>query len=188
MTDLFKLMLGILEVVRIVSTLFRSADQTHTSAAEIMAQVNNALCRDNQAMMFVTLFFGIIDPRSGELEFCNAGHNAPFLLRLAGDLNEISGSKGRPLGIRSASIYESGHLNLDFSDCLFLFTDGVTESMNEQNELFKEERVERILRSHVPPGPSSIIPAIMSAIIEFRGTAPQADDITMLALRRLRVA
>ncbi len=175
------------EVVHIVSTLFRPANQKHASAAQILAQVNSALCRDNKALMFVTLFIGIIDPQNGELEFCNAGHNAPFLVTRSGGLSEISGSKGRPLGIRSTSIYESGHLKLDFDDFLLLFTDGVTESMNERGELFGEERVERILRSHVPPGPTSVIPAIMSAIVQFRGASPQADDITMLALRRLSI-
>jgi phosphoserine phosphatase RsbU/P len=176
------------DVVRLVATFFRSATQNHASAAEIVGRVNSELCRDNNTLMFVTLFFGVIDPQTGELEFCNAGHNAPYLLEHAGGLTEISGAKGCPIGIRSTSIYVGGQLRLDFGDCLFLFTDGVTESMNEQGDLFREERVEQLLRSHITMGPEDVISAMTTAIWDFRRTAPQADDITMLALRRLPIS
>jgi phosphoserine phosphatase RsbU/P len=176
------------DVVRLVSTFFRSATQNHASAAEIVGRVNSELCRDNNTLMFVTLFFGVIEPQTGELEFCNAGHNAPYLLEHAGGLTEISGAKGCPIGIRNTSIYEGGRLRLDFGDCLFLFTDGVTESMNEQGDLFREERVEQLLRSHITMGPEDVISAMTTAIWDFRRTASQADDITMLALRRLPIS
>ena len=138
--------------------------------------------------MFVTLFLGVIDTQSGELEFCNAGHNPPYLLRGGGSVTQIFGAKGVPIGIRNRSNYEGGRLKLDFGDSLFLFTDGVTEATNEHGDFFKAERLEQLLQSHLVMGPEAVISATMSAICDFRRIASPADDITMLALRRLSIS
>jgi sigma-B regulation protein RsbU (phosphoserine phosphatase) len=175
------------DVVRLVSTVFRSTTLNQASPAEIINRVNHELCLDNSACMFVTLFLGVIDTQSGELEFCNAGHNSPYLLRRDGGVTQVPGAKGPPIGIRGRSRYEGGRLSLDLGDALFLFTDGVTDATNEQGDLFNEERLERLLHSHLTMGtdPQAVISAMMTAIRDFRRIASPADDITMLALRRL---
>jgi sigma-B regulation protein RsbU (phosphoserine phosphatase) len=176
------------DVVRLVSTVFRSTILNGASPAEIICRVNHELCLDNSACMFVTLFLGVIDTQSGELEFCNAGHNSPYLLHGAGGVTQVLGAKGPPIGVRSRSNYEGGQLRLDFGDGLFLFTDGVTDATNEQGDFFKEERLEQLLHSHLVMGPEAVISATMTAIRDFRRTASPADDITMLALRRLLIS
>ena len=175
------------DIVRLVSTVFRSTTLNRASPAEIISRVNHELCLDNSACMFVTLFLGVIDTQSGELEFCNAGHNSPYLLRRAGGVTQVPGAKGPPIGIRVRSRYEGGRLSLDFGDALFLFTDGVTDATNEQGDLFNEERLEQLLHSHLTMGPQAVISAMMTAIRDFRRIASPADDITMLALRRLSI-
>jgi phosphoserine phosphatase RsbU/P len=176
------------DVVRLVSTAFRSTALNHASPATIVSRVNHELCLDNSACMFVTLFLGVIDTQSGELEFCNAGHNPPYLLRAAGSVTPILGAKGPPIGLRSRSRYEGGQLTLNFGDGLFLFTDGVTDAINEQGDAFKEERIEKLLHAHLMMGPETVISAAMTAMREFRGIASPVDDITMLALRRLLIS
>jgi sigma-B regulation protein RsbU (phosphoserine phosphatase) len=176
------------DVVRLISTVFRSTALNGASPADIISLVNHQLCLDNSACMFVTLFLGVIDTQSGELEFCNAGHNPPYLLRGGGSVTQIFGAKGVPIGIRNRSNYEGGRLKLDFGDSLFLFTDGVTEATNEHGDFFKAERLEKLLQSHLVMGPEAVISATMSAIRDFRRIASPADDITMLALRRLSIS
>jgi phosphoserine phosphatase RsbU/P len=172
------------DVVRLVSTIFRFTPLQHASPAEIVGRVNHELCLDNSAAMFVTLFLGVIDMQSGELEFCNAGHNSPYLFRCAAEIMQISEAKGPPIGIRSKARYDCGRVTLELGDSLFLFTDGVTDTLNEQGDLFNETRLEELLNLHCTKSPEGMILSIMTAIREFRRSAAPADDVTMLALRR----
>jgi sigma-B regulation protein RsbU (phosphoserine phosphatase) len=147
--------------------------------------VNTELCRDNAAMMFVTMFFAMLDPRSGELSFANAGHNPPYLLG-AGGITLITGAKGRPLGTRAASTYESDLLRLEPQDTIYLYTDGVTEAFDKQDQLFGEERLESVLRAAAGAGPDRLIKQVADAVRRFSDGAPQSDDITTMALRSVR--
>jgi len=173
------------DVVRLVSARYASSGH-RISPSEIVSQVNYELCRDNDAAMFVTLFYGVIDTQTGECEFCNAGHNPPYLVRRDGSVAQVSGAKGRPVGLRNTSNYVSDRIKLEFGDSLFLYTDGVTEAINEKDELFGEEKLEQVLRSETSNTPKATISSIMTRISEFRGPAYQNDDITIFGLRRIR--
>ena len=132
-------------LVRLITRLARGADGAAPGPAEIVGMVNRELCQDNAGMMFVTLFFGMLDPKTGELRFCNAGHNPPY--RLDGKAVEaVTLGKGRPLGLRTTSNYETGGLTLAAGETLYLYTDGVTEAHNRTGELFAEQRLEAVLR------------------------------------------
>jgi sigma-B regulation protein RsbU (phosphoserine phosphatase) len=134
--------------------------------------------------MFVTLFFGMIHLDTGEVRFCNAGHNPPY--RLNGQTVEpVTAAKGRPLGVRDNSVYETGCLILAAGETLYLYTDGVTEATNRKNELFAEQRLEAVLRDGAGNKTNVIVNAVGDAIRSFVDGAPQADDITALALRRV---
>ena len=172
-------------LTRLVTRLLRRPDGGLAAPAEILTVVNGELCQDNTAMMFVTMFFAMLDPKSGELSFTNAGHNPPYLLR-GGALAPITGAKGRPLGTRANSTYESGSLRLEPHETIYLYTDGVTEAIDRQDQLFGEERLESVLRASAGGRPHELIKAVAEAIRTFAGGAPQSDDITAMAVRRVR--
>jgi sigma-B regulation protein RsbU (phosphoserine phosphatase) len=133
-------------------------------------------------MMFVTLFVGMLNTGNGELQFCNAAHNAPYRVRGSG-VDAIQGAKGLALGIMDGANYENCHLSLDSPETIYLFTDGVTEATNEANVLFSEPRLEAVLRGVAREGCESLVQAVTDAIAGFVGSAPQADDITAMAVR-----
>jgi sigma-B regulation protein RsbU (phosphoserine phosphatase) len=171
-------------LIRITTELLRSREGASAKPAEIIARVNHELCLDNNDMMFVTLFFAMIAPGSGELEFCNAGHNAPYRLNGQG-IEAIEGGKGIILGVKPDAVYATGSLSLAPGDSIYLFTDGVTEAANTQDELFSEQRLEAVLRDAAGTPAADIVNSVARAVRDFVGTALPSDDITMLALRRL---
>ena len=171
-------------LIRITTELMRARHGAAAGPAEIIARVNRELCQDNSDMMFVTLFFAMIEPATGELEFCNAGHNAPY--RLNGKTVEtIEGGKGIILGVRPDAVYTTGRLALAPGDGVYLFTDGVTEAADPADELFSEQRLEGVLRGSAGLSTADIVKSVTEAVRKFVGTALPSDDITMLALRRL---
>jgi sigma-B regulation protein RsbU (phosphoserine phosphatase) len=136
--------------------------------------------------MFVTLFFGVLDPVSGTLAYCNAGHNAPYVVSRASSAVPVRGPRGKPLGIRPTFSYETGELRLAPDACLFVFTDGITEAMDATGELFTEERLETALRSLAGEPAGAMVREVIGAVRAFAGSAPQADDIAAMALRLAR--
>jgi sigma-B regulation protein RsbU (phosphoserine phosphatase) len=171
-------------LIRITTELMRSRYGASAGPAEIIARVNRELCQDNNDMMFVTLFFAMVAPGSGELEFCNAGHNSPY--RLNGKtLEPIEGAKGIILGVRPDAVYATGRLSLAPGDCVYLFTDGVTEAADPQENLFSEQRLEAVLRAGAGFSTADIVKSVADAVRDFVGSALPSDDITMLAVRRL---
>jgi len=169
-------------VIRLVATLLRGAGGD-APPHQIMARVNEELCQDNVQGMFVTVFFGMLDAASGELRFCNAGHNVPYVLGPTGAVAPVHGTRAKPLGIRPTLGYASDTAKLEPGDCLFLFTDGITESMDGSGAFFSEERLEATLRSLAGRSPRAIIEDVLANVRAFAGTAPQSDDIAALALR-----
>jgi phosphoserine phosphatase RsbU/P len=171
-------------LIRITTELMRSRHGAAAGPAEIIARVNRELCQDNGDLMFVSLFFAMIAPASGELEFCNAGHNTPYLLRRDA-IEAIEGGKGIILGVRSEAGYTTGRLSLAPGDGVYLFTDGVTEAANLQDDLFSEPRLEAVLRANPGAASADIVRSVAEAVRDFVGGAQQSDDITMLAIRRI---
>jgi phosphoserine phosphatase RsbU/P len=174
-------------LIRITTELMRSRQGPPAGPAEIIARVNRELSQDNSDMMFVTLFFAMVAPESGELEFCNAGHNAPYRVN-RGAVEAIEGAKGIILGVRPDATYANGRLSLSPGDCIYLFTDGVTEAANLQEELFSEQRLEAVLRTGADLSTADLVKAVTDSIRGFADGAPPSDDVTMLALRRLDAA
>jgi sigma-B regulation protein RsbU (phosphoserine phosphatase) len=135
--------------------------------------------------MFVTLFFGMLRPTSGELEFCNAGHNAPY--RLNGqEIAAIEGAKGVILGVRPDAVYTTGRSSLTPGESIYVFTDGVTEAADGEGQLFAEARLEAVLQAGAGCSTAAeIVKSVGEAVRSFVGAALPSDDITMLAVRRL---
>ena len=169
-------------LVRLISRLARSAAGDALEPGDILNMVNLELCQDNAGMMFVTLFLCMLEPQTGKLRFCNAGHNPPY--RLDHDIVEpVMLGKGRPLGLRGNSTYETACLTLREGETLYLYSDGVTEATNGSGELFAEARLEAVLRAAAGNGTRMIVEAVGDAVRSFVGNAPQSDDITAMAVR-----
>ncbi|MCZ7565633.1 MAG: serine/threonine-protein phosphatase [Burkholderiales bacterium] len=132
--------------------------------------------------MFATIFLGTLDLATRELRFCNAGHPLPYVAGSAG-VTALEAPRGKPLGIRPTFTYATTARQLDIGDCLFLFTDGVTEALDANGELFSEARLEEVLRSVAEGSTQSVVTAVVDAVRRFAGDAPQSDDIAALAVR-----
>ncbi|MGZ3312183.1 MAG: PP2C family protein-serine/threonine phosphatase [Xanthobacteraceae bacterium] len=174
-------------LIRIATELMREREGAAASPADIIGRVNRELCQNNNDMMFVTLFFGILSPGTGEVLYCNAGHNPPYRVD-GGKPQAIEDANGMVLGVRPSATYTTGRLLLALGETLYLYSDGVTEAHDPGGNLFCEHRLEAVLCTHAGRGSREIVGGVAEALKGFVGTAPPSDDITMLALRWLDAA
>jgi sigma-B regulation protein RsbU (phosphoserine phosphatase) len=149
-----------------------------------IALTNNYIAQIHEKMnMFVTLFFGMLDPERGVLTYINAGHNPPVLLDSTGKIKTRLTLTGPAVGMLPNITYTSRQLTIEPGDVLFLFTDGVPETHNPAGKLFTEKRMLELL-SEPTPDAAVLIKRIVHELKDFMSTANPFDDITMLALRR----
>ena len=150
--------------------------------SEAVAQANNALIDSNQAGMFVTAFCGILDIKTGTFRYANAGHNPP-LLRHGAAFSFLPKGKSLMLCIMEGETYPTETISLAPGDAIFLYTDGVTEAMNENGDMFRENRLQATLDGTPPTADAAVLTsAVQEALQAHVGDAEQSDDITMLAL------
>ena len=167
-------------------TLVRYALGSGLDPAAAMSQVNAMLEAHNPGNMFVTLFLALYDPQSGELSYANGGHCPPYIIDAASDapprtLDKLSG----PLvGVMPDMAYTLFTDTLKEQETCLIFTDGVTEAMNSDKELYGETRLQAFLAAHRGASPRELLTHIFSELVRFRGEEPQSDDITMLAFCR----
>lgn len=155
----------------------------------IMARANEGLCRDNHQCMFVTVLLGVLNVGTGEVEFCSAGHMAPFVLRQDGTVSLPACRSGVALGVMEEMPFPSQRLTLAPGEGLVLYTDGVSEAFSATGEMFGDEGLAKTLRRSVGPGAIPSAPDLTQAIAEsvdrFAVGAPQSDDITILVFKYL---
>ncbi len=151
--------------------------------AEVADLVNRELCRNNPGSMFITLFLGFLDVASGRLDFVNAGHVRPFLLGAGGAVGEIACPAGLPLGIMEEVAQRTTTVALAPGDGLAVITDGLPEMLNGADTFYTLPRVLADMEELVAADPKTLIDELCSRVFRFAGTAPQADDVTALALR-----
>lgn len=162
-------------------TALRNAAQSEADVAGTLTRVNVALCRDNDANMFATLFYGVLDLRSGVLEYGNCGHNAPYVL--SGGKRKALPATGIPVGLMADRAVRSALMVLNPGDGLVLFTDGVTEAMNKVEQEFGKERLEALLDNAGAIPAAELLLRIYAEVDAFAAGEDQADDITCLTLR-----
>ena len=170
----------------VTKTLFAvEAKRDSASVGGIMERVNHSLCENNPEGMFVTVFAGILDLRTGEISFSDGGHELPFLLRHDGGAAMIEKKKGGlVLGFVAESVYRNDLIQLQPGEGLVIYTDGVTEAMNGDHELFNATRLGDSLAAISPDcSARTVIDRVMNSVRAFVGEHPQSDDITLLALR-----
>jgi len=167
----------------IVKTLIRSAAERNPDPGTILDKANNELCRDNEESMFVSLFLGILNRRTGEVSFGNGGHNPPYLVRGDGRVESVAMEKGLVLGLMEDRGYQTRQLTLQPGDGILLYTDGVTEAMNVRNEEFGEERLAGLLQVDSGVIAEQLDERVVDAVRNFAIGAPQSDDLTVMFLR-----
>jgi len=172
-----------MDVVRVVTRLLRGENGSAPRPDEIIACVNRELCQNNASCMFVTLFFGIIDPRTGRLRYCNAGHNSPYVVG-SGGVRALEGEHDIPLGVRSDSGFRTAEVTLARGETLFVFSDGITEAMNAAGDFYTEERLERRLQACAGRPSAEVVASVVASVGGFVGEVAQSDDITAMAIRR----
>lgn len=166
----------------VAKTLLKSEGQRLGEPSRILSCVNNILAADNESCMFATVFCAILDTRSGEVRFANAGHNPPLIIESQG-IRYLSVKAGLVLGPMPNSVYETERLMLNPGDTLFLYTDGVTEAKNPSEELFGELRLLQSLERRPTEDPAGIIRYIRSEVLQYANGAQQSDDVTMVAIK-----
>jgi serine phosphatase RsbU (regulator of sigma subunit) len=153
--------------------------------AKKMARLNKSTCANCPDNRFITFFACIADPQTGDVVYTNAGHNPPLVVRANGEFEMVQGAGGMILGILPMAQYQEAHVRLDPGDTLVLFSDGVTEEADPQDNQFGEERLAKLVASlHNRPA-SEIVQEIHRAVREFTQGAAAADDITVVVARRL---
>ena len=167
-------------------TLLRATGMRGIDTNECLNYVNNMLCHESIDSMFVTVFYGIYNTETGLVEYTNAGHNPPYVVRADGTVDTLPMSENIVAGMFDDFTFTQSTLQLDKGDMLVLFTDGVTEAFNTSGEMFDEKGLETTLENK-GAGKSShdICQEILKDVNDFSGKEPQSDDITLMAIRRL---
>ncbi len=152
---------------------------------ETLERSNHLLTQSVRRGTFVTLFYGVLDPNANTFHYANAGHNRPYMLRSDGMLETLK-IGGLVLGFLGTQKYREAETAFDPGDLLFIFSDGVTEAMNAERELYDEHRLEALLKTLRGVSSSEVISAVGEAVSKHAAGHPQNDDITMLAVRRTK--
>lgn len=150
-----------------------------------LANANRLVCADAADGMFLTLFYGQLDPASGQLHFVNAGHNPPLLYRHGKIMPAELSRTGMALGVDEMADFQEGRVTLQPGDLLVMFTDGLPDAMDDQGRQFGMERVQAAIQQHLQAPTAQLLAALLEALKAHTGVAPPFDDVTLVAVRRL---
>jgi sigma-B regulation protein RsbU (phosphoserine phosphatase) len=168
----------------VAATCVRAMASGVVAPGEMVTVVNRLLCQRNETMQFVTLFMGLLDIVTGELAWSDCGHLPVYIVGPGGVRASLDSDVGPPLGVFETAAYPTYTCKLAPEEMIVLYTDGVTEAANTAGDFFEHERLLAILNT---PGmgtdPRPCVDRIFTEVLAFTGTAPQADDITIVALR-----
>ncbi|MDH3788296.1 MAG: SpoIIE family protein phosphatase [Xanthomonadales bacterium] len=170
----------------VTKSVIKTRAMDDPSPASIVTRVNDEMSQDNPSSMFVTLFIAICNIRTGECRFTNAGHNPPYIRRRDGKLEILSQRHGPIIGAMEDLAYKESSVDLGMGDQLFIFTDGVTEAMDKEDNLFSEKRLEDHLESSMGSSVEDLVSDTLLSVEKYADGAEQADDITMLACSLLK--
>lgn len=164
-------------------TLIRANTTGTSTPAETIHRTNNMISEDSRANMFVTLFYGVLDPVRKTLTYINAGHNPPLVQGKSPIEITMLAAKGIALGVKTDMEFEEKEIVLHSGDILILYTDGVTEAINRKNEMFGHERISRIVEENYYLSAQEIVKKIEKEVFIYSEGQPQFDDITLLLVK-----
>ena len=170
------MMIGLQARVQILSEL-------ETEPGAFVTRLNRGISQQCPSNRFITFFLAAYDPGTGEVSYANAGHNPPFIVRAQGRIEVLEGG-GPPLGIIGRMRYQPARVQLEPGDTLVLYSDGLSEAMNEYGEEFTEERLSQLLIDLRGHSANDMINSILAALARFVGNAPANDDVTVVVARR----
>jgi sigma-B regulation protein RsbU (phosphoserine phosphatase) len=154
--------------------------------ASVMTRLNRLTSANCPANRFITVFFCILNGETGELTFCNAGHNPPLIIRANGEHEKLEGG-GPVIGILPFIEYQEYRVSMDVGDTLVIYSDGVTEAADASDDEFETDRLAEAVRRSRHLQASEIVETIKQAVTVHAAGAPQADDITIMVARRVPV-
>jgi serine phosphatase RsbU (regulator of sigma subunit)/predicted ester cyclase len=164
-------------------SMLRAVAQASNSPGDVLRRVNNPLVTDIPPNMFVTCFYGVLEPSSGSLTYANAGHDLPYLRRSGGGDAEELRARGMPLGLMPGMSYEEGEVSLREGNCLLFYSDGLVEAHDPKGEMFGVPRLRTLIAEHGEE--RSLSDFLLEELYSFVGEGwEQEDDITLLTLRR----
>lgn len=165
-------------------TLIKATGLRDVASNVCLQMVNDMLCGESVESMFVTVFYGIYDLKTGEIDYTNAGHNPPYILHADGTVEMMKTECNLVLGAIEGMSFKNESLQLQPGDAIVLYTDGVTEAENKDHEQFGESRMEAALAELKGAESKQIVDTINASVKEFVNGAAQSDDITQLVFRR----
>ncbi|MCF8358686.1 MAG: PP2C family protein-serine/threonine phosphatase [Prolixibacteraceae bacterium] len=164
-------------------TLLRNIAKTDGTVSGIMKELNNRLIDENISDMFVTFFLGMLNLKNGKFQYCNAAHNAPLVIFSEGRIEELSDIHGIPLGIYAKQKYKSSVIDLQRNDQIFIYSDGVTDSVDENGIKFAVDVLKYNLMGAWFNKPREVVMKIKKSIDDFRGNLTPEDDVTILTVQ-----
>lgn len=169
----------------VTRSLFRSVATHFADPAQIVESMNISVSENNESNMFVTLFVGILDLDNGLMRYCNAGHNPPVLITPDGDVNYMEVKPNIPVGLFDMFPFASESCTIGRGTTIFLYTDGLTEAENIDQELYSDPKLLDVLRVEPKLGPRCMIEMVKNSVEEHVGEAEQSDDMTILTINYL---
>jgi sigma-B regulation protein RsbU (phosphoserine phosphatase) len=164
-------------------TMLKSIGSEVADPAECLQKVNQMLIPESDISTFVTVFYGILNAKTGELRYSNGGHNLPYLLSAEGEVRLFEDVGGLILGKFDSAEFDKETLQLNPGDSIITYTDGVTEAVNTEEEFFDEKRLEDYLKYVYSKSIDNRLKGLFVEVLKFTGAAPQADDITALTVQ-----
>ena len=166
-------------------SIVRAKATTSLPPAESFTQANALICADAARGMFITVFYAELDTENRTLTYVNCGHNSPFWYKAAqGNIQELS-STGPVIGMFESMQCKQQQIEMSSGDVLLLYTDGITEGFNENEQEFGDERLKAVLTKHAQKSPPEILSEIKTELEAFVGSAPQSDDRTIVLIKCL---
>ncbi len=166
-----------------VHAAVRAQTQARTSISEIMEEINSYIYENSPSSKYLTLFYSVLDPLTGELTYSNGGHNTPLLMKASGEIIRLD-KGGLPVGLLPCISYEEDRVQFHPGDVLVIYSDGITESVNLEDEEFEESRLIEVVKNNLHRSASGIRDRIDEALSRFVGTAAAVDDMTVMLIKR----
>ena len=168
----------------VTTTIMRAEGQiAGLNTSSIIERMNTYLCNNNEGNLFVTLFLGILNVPTGEVEYVNAGHNKPFVIKSNGVVSELDTSHCIPLGINLNLSHTTNTFKLEKGDTIFLYTDGVSEAFNIHDQQYSIKKISELLLNLANHAPIELIHHIVDDVKAFSHDTEQSDDISVLAIQ-----
>lgn len=167
----------------VAQTIIRNKAIAGKKAKDIVIDANTELSTSNKHQYFLTLFLGVLNLKTGVLNYCNAAHDFPFVLKSNGSISELKETHGLPLGLYAEKEYKDSNIIIGKGDTIVLYTDGVTELFNEAKNQFGVERFKENLVRLAGLDPTDMVKTVHEVLKQFKGEAPQADDMSLFSIK-----